>query len=84
MFEFNVELRWSAVNEDENVNHSGSIIYPDLSTDACGDYEVLVKFDNESVVDGELVQEIKNLNGSFQTRIRGIVAEFESDAIKRA
>ena len=84
MFEFNVELRWCAVNEDGNASHSGSIVYPDLSTDACGDYEVSVKFDNQSSMDGDLVQDIKGVDGSFQTSIRALVGQFEREAISKA
>lgn len=84
MFEFNVELRWCAANEDGDASHSGSIIYPDLSTDACGDYEVSVKFDDQSSMDSDLVGDIRNVNGSFQTSIRALVSQFERDAINRA
>lgn len=82
MFEFNVEMEWIAENKNDTEEvYEGVIIYPDLSTDACGDYEVSVKVRSTSMPDN-LRANIVETDGVFQAGIRDCVNCFEKEFVE--
>ena len=84
MFEFNVVLEWKVSDgKDPNFDFAGTLEYPDLSTDACGDYEVNAKVINapkKSISDALRAAVLKK-EGAFQTEIRRVVGQFEEEFI---
>ena len=80
MFEFNVEMEWVAISNNNDASYEGTIVYPDLSTDACGDYEVNVKVKSASIPD-DLRSNIVKTDGIFQKEIRRIVGIFEKEFV---
>eukprot|EP00943_MAST-04B_sp_MAST-4B-sp1_P006798 g6798.t1 len=84
MFEFNVEMEWSAMcNKEGSQDFEGTIVYPDLSTDACGDYEVNVNITgtSSSSIPDALRSNIVKTDGIFQTEIRRVVRQFETEFV---
>ena len=84
MFEFNVVLEWKVSDgKDPNFDFAGTLEYPDLSTDACGDYEVnakVIKAPTNSISDALRAAVLKK-EGAFQTEVRRVVGQFEEEFI---
>ena len=75
-----VEMEWVAISNNNDASYEGTIVYPDLSTDACGDYEVNVKVKSASIPD-DLRSNIVKTDGIFQKEIRRIVGIFEKEFV---
>ena len=82
MYEFDVELNFKAKSADGYVfsgqEFEGSLVYPDLSADACGDYECRVKIASPNVPE-PLATDLKSVDGSLQTAVRSLMVQFEKE-----